>query len=87
MNVQMPDTFAQWYRDQAEGASPNEALGRHMKRELMHALWHRMLDDEFLHAHEHGILVTFSDGVNTASIYSSESHTTQHTKCMRKSYR
>jgi hypothetical protein len=59
----MPKTFAQWYRDQAEGASPNKSLGRHMKRELMHALWHRMLNNEFLHAHEHGIPIMFLDNV------------------------
>jgi hypothetical protein len=59
----MPDTFAQWYRDHAEGAAPSEALGRHMKRELMHAVWHHMLDDEFLLAYEKGTSVTFTDGV------------------------
>jgi hypothetical protein len=45
------------------GKAPPAALKAHMRRELFHALWHLMLDDEFRHAYAHGILIRFADGV------------------------
>lgn len=33
------------------------------KRELMQRIWVILLDDEFMEAYEHGILVTCGDGV------------------------
>ncbi|THU92687.1 hypothetical protein K435DRAFT_820450 [Dendrothele bispora CBS 962.96] len=35
----------------------------HLKRELMQAIWSLLLDPEFMHAYEHGILVKCGDGV------------------------
>jgi hypothetical protein len=35
----------------------------HLKRELMHAIWELLLDDEFMHAYEHGIVLKCADGV------------------------
>ena len=35
----------------------------HLKRELMHAVWELLLDDEFMEAYEHGIVVKCADGV------------------------
>src|SRR5271169_1397193 len=35
----------------------------HLKRELMHAVWKLLLDDEFVHAYEHGIVLKCADGV------------------------
>ncbi len=35
----------------------------HLKRELMHAIWSLFLDDEFMHAYEHGIVIQFADGI------------------------
>jgi hypothetical protein len=29
----------------------------------MHAIWELLLDDEFMHAYEHGIVITFADGI------------------------
>jgi hypothetical protein len=33
-----------------------------MKRELMHALWKLMLDNEFMRAYSEGVPVEFADG-------------------------
>lgn len=33
------------------------------KHELMHAVWRLMLDDDFVEAHEHGIILKCADGV------------------------
>ncbi|EGO29065.1 hypothetical protein SERLADRAFT_433077 [Serpula lacrymans var. lacrymans S7.9] len=35
----------------------------HWKQELMHAIWSLLLDDEFLDAYEHGIVIKFADGI------------------------
>jgi Plavaka transposase len=35
----------------------------HLKRELMHAVWDLLLDNEFTQAYEHGIVLKCADGV------------------------
>ena len=35
----------------------------HLKCELMHAIWELLLDDQFMHAYEHGIVLKCADGV------------------------
>ena len=35
----------------------------HCPRELMHAVWDILLDEEFLHAYEHGIVLQCADGL------------------------
>lgn len=35
----------------------------HLKRELMHAVWELLLDNEFTQAYEHGIVLKCADGV------------------------
>ena len=35
----------------------------HLKRELMHAIWELLLDPEFMHAYEHGIVLQCADGI------------------------
>ncbi|KAJ7185362.1 hypothetical protein C8R46DRAFT_377085 [Mycena filopes] len=36
----------------------------HCRRELMHAVWKHLLDDEFLHAYKYGIVIRCADGVD-----------------------
>jgi hypothetical protein len=38
------------------GKGPNKALMTHCHREMFHVQW-KILDDEFLAAYEHGILI------------------------------
>ena len=45
------------------GAKPSDALLTHCNREFFHAQWRILLDDEFLEAYEHGIVMTFQDEV------------------------
>jgi hypothetical protein len=33
------------------------------KRELMHAIWRLLLDDKFMDAYEHGIIIKCSDSI------------------------
>jgi hypothetical protein len=35
----------------------------HCRRELMHAVWTKILDDDFLHAYKYGIVIKCADGV------------------------
>jgi hypothetical protein len=47
----------------AYGKAATSAVLTHLKRDLMHAIWLLLLDDEFMHAYEHGIVVRFADDV------------------------
>ena len=40
-----------------------QSLLTHCRWELMHAVWDILLDDEFLHAYEHGIVLKFTNGI------------------------
>jgi hypothetical protein len=35
----------------------------HCKRELMHAIWMILMDDDFVKAVEYGIVLEFADGI------------------------
>ena len=39
----------------------SEEVLRHVRRELFHSQWRELLDDEFVHAYEHGLAVTCTD--------------------------
>ncbi|KAG8722217.1 hypothetical protein FRC08_005575 [Ceratobasidium sp. 394] len=45
------------------GRAPPSALLTHLRRELMHAIFLELLDDEFLHAWRHGIVIKCADGI------------------------
>ncbi|KAG9085750.1 hypothetical protein FS749_004132 [Ceratobasidium sp. UAMH 11750] len=45
------------------GRPPSTALLTHLRRELMHAVLHELLDPEFLHAWRHGIVIKCADGI------------------------
>lgn len=47
----------------SQGSTPTKDLLAHLKRELMHAVWLKLLDEEFIHACKHGIVMTCADGV------------------------
>ena len=42
---------------------PGDALFTHCRRELFHAQWRDLLDDEFLQAYEHGMAFICGDGI------------------------
>ncbi|KAJ3531757.1 hypothetical protein NMY22_g8020 [Coprinellus aureogranulatus] len=59
----LPDEFKDW----ALGISGQPSLSRstltHCQRELLHAQLRVVLDDEFMYAYEHGIVIQCADGV------------------------
>ncbi|CAK5269508.1 unnamed protein product [Mycena citricolor] len=58
----LPPDFADWFYD-LTGNAPSADLLTHCRRELMHAVWKHILDDDFLAACEHGIVITCADGI------------------------
>jgi hypothetical protein len=42
---------------------PNQALLTHCQQELLHAQWKALLDDDFLEAYEHGVVIECGDGI------------------------
>ncbi|KAJ8087428.1 hypothetical protein PM082_006258 [Marasmius tenuissimus] len=58
----LPDNIQEWYQD-LFGVPASGATLTHLKREIMHAIWALILDDDFMHAYEHGILIQCADGV------------------------
>ena len=60
--MQLPDDFQDTYKMFFGEASTSD-VQTHCKRELMHAIWELLLDEEFMHAYEYGIVIRCGDGV------------------------
>ncbi|XP_006454215.1 hypothetical protein AGABI2DRAFT_62391 [Agaricus bisporus var. bisporus H97] len=59
----LPDSFQDWYRAASGGVSASPSLVTHLKRELIHAIWLLLLDEEFCYAYVHGVIVMCGGGV------------------------
>ncbi|KAJ7117673.1 hypothetical protein C8R44DRAFT_578842, partial [Mycena epipterygia] len=58
----LPDSFHDWFQ-KLTGKAPSADVLTHCRRKLMHAIWRLLLDDEFMHAYEHGIVIKCEDGI------------------------
>ncbi|KAG6895033.1 hypothetical protein C0992_003455 [Termitomyces sp. T32_za158] len=58
----LPDSFHDFFEGLA-GEAASAAILTHCRRELMHSVWQLILDNDFLHAYEHGIVIECLDGV------------------------
>ncbi|KAJ8088295.1 hypothetical protein PM082_022367 [Marasmius tenuissimus] len=58
----LPNTIQEFYREQFGFPVSGPTL-THLNRELMHAVWALILDEEFMHAYEHGVLIECADGI------------------------
>ncbi|KAG2739979.1 hypothetical protein P692DRAFT_20756128 [Suillus brevipes Sb2] len=58
----IPDDFQDSYFGIFQDASSSEVY-THCKRELMQAIWKLLLDEDFMHAYEHGIVIRCGDGI------------------------
>jgi Plavaka transposase len=63
MSLQLPGSFKEFALQYTGGKGPDKYLVTHCNRELFHAQWEILLDDDFLIAYEHGILIQCYDGV------------------------
>lgn len=59
---QLPDTFQDRYTI-LFGQPASSSTITHIKRELVNQIWDLLLDTEFLHAYEHGIVLKCADGI------------------------
>ncbi|KAI0080905.1 hypothetical protein K474DRAFT_1576474, partial [Panus rudis PR-1116 ss-1] len=58
----LPDTFHDFFvRHKKE--PPTGDILTHCRRELMHAVWRYLLDEDFLMAYKHGIVIKCADGI------------------------
>ncbi|KAG2005526.1 hypothetical protein CC2G_001925 [Coprinopsis cinerea AmutBmut pab1-1] len=58
----LPDDFKDFYMQHSGRPNVDPTVMTHCHRELFHAFWKIILDDEFLEAYEHGIVVECPDG-------------------------
>jgi hypothetical protein len=61
--LQLPDTFKDFAAPNVGKKAPSKAFMTHCRREVMHAQWEILLDDEFMEAYKHGIVVECCDGI------------------------
>ena len=59
----MSDTIQDFYL-QTFHCSATAATLTHCKHEVMQAVWRFLLDADFVHAYEHGIVIKFPDGIS-----------------------
>ncbi len=59
---QLPDELQDYYRQVYEASPTTETL-RWLKSELMQRVWIKLLDDDFIDAYLHGVVVECADGV------------------------
>ncbi|KAF6744864.1 hypothetical protein DFP72DRAFT_1078071 [Ephemerocybe angulata] len=60
----LPDQLTDWYIQHRPGKKGvPDTMKTHLKRELFQAQWRVLLDDEFVHAYEHGLVVDCFDNV------------------------
>jgi hypothetical protein len=63
----LPDSFqtelGEWHTKFSKSKSQQKDILTHCRRELMHAVWRLLLDDEFLHAYTYGIVIKCVDGI------------------------
>jgi len=60
--IQIPDDFQDTYIYLFGDASSGEVY-THCKRELIQAIWKLLLDEDFMKAYEHGIVILCHDGI------------------------
>ncbi|KAK7685095.1 hypothetical protein QCA50_011932 [Cerrena zonata] len=58
----LPDGFHDWYTS-ITGEGPPADLLTHCRRELMHGVLRIILDDDFIQAYKHGIVLRCQDGI------------------------
>ena len=62
--LQLPDSFKEFATSQSGGkTAPSDPFMTFCHRELMHAQWKVLLDDDFIEAWKHGILIECCDGI------------------------
>lgn len=61
--AQIPSSFKDFAALHSGANGPSNAFMTHCQREFFHAQWKEMLDDEFMEAYEHGVVIKCCDGI------------------------
>ncbi|KAI9057376.1 hypothetical protein FKP32DRAFT_1745228 [Trametes sanguinea] len=61
--MSLPDRIQDFIREHNDGKPASASLITHCRRELFHGQWECIIDDEFVHAYAHGIVVDCIDGI------------------------
>lgn len=61
--IKLPDKFKDFALSITEGKNVDSTIMTHCTRELLHAQLKIILDDEFLDAYRHGVVITCTDGL------------------------
>lgn len=61
--IQLPDSIQDFIRGFTGGMAARSPVLTHCRRELMQAVWRLLLDDEFLEAYTHGLVIKCADGI------------------------
>ena len=61
LSFQLPDHVQSFIRKFATGAT--DPLMAHCRRELFHEAWKVLLDEDFIHAYLHGVIMDCADGI------------------------
>ncbi|KZP02363.1 hypothetical protein FIBSPDRAFT_905925, partial [Athelia psychrophila] len=59
----LPDNFKDFAAEHCGPRGPSKKLFTHCRRETLHAQWEILLDDDFVAAYQHGIVVECCDGI------------------------
>jgi hypothetical protein len=59
----LPDAFTAFAAENIGGKGPNSTFLAHCAREYYHAQWSVILDDDFLEAYKHGMVVDCYDKI------------------------
>jgi len=62
-DLQLPDAFKDFASENMKGHPPSDALMTHCRHEVLHAQWDILLDEEFMVAYEHGIVIECCDEI------------------------
>ncbi|KAG2062496.1 hypothetical protein BDR04DRAFT_971977, partial [Suillus decipiens] len=57
----LPKDIQEVYMD-IFGEPTTSNVHTHLKQELMHAIWHLILDGKFMKVYKHGLVIQCSDG-------------------------
>ncbi len=61
--AKLPPKFHDFAKLHSIGKGPREPFMTHCHRDYVHAQWKELLDDEFLEAYEHGVVIECCDGL------------------------
>ena len=62
ITLQVPAEFKDFVASHSDGKGPSSAFMTHFHREYFHAQWKELLDNDFLEAYEHGVIIECCDG-------------------------